>query len=181
MKKITKELLLKALGRLGELAIEEGVTVELCIYGGAAMLLSYGNRDITKDVDALIRPSETGFRLARTVGVELGLPEGWLNDHVKQYIAPKEGLRDLPWEAPGIRLTAPTASYLLALKALACRRALPGFEGDIADLRFLITKLDISSVAQIQEHIDRYYPDDVISSDDVELLERLIDEVDNDS
>lgn len=73
-------------------------------------------------------------------------------------------------------LTAPTASYLLAMKALACRQPLPGYEGDLEDLRFLIGKLGIRSIDQVQEHVDRYYPDDVITSAHRKLIEVLIKE-----
>jgi hypothetical protein len=111
------------------------------------------------------------------VGRELGLPEDWLNDRVKTFIAPEEHLRDLPWEGSGIMLTAPTASYLLAMKALACRQPLPGYVGDLADLRFLIKKLGLTSVDEIQSHVNRYYPDDVITPEHSAMMELIIKEV----
>jgi len=181
MRRITKSVLIGALTRMGELAQLEGTKLELCIYRGAAMMLAYNAREITKDVDAVVQPSEIGSRLARRVAEEMGLPEDWLNNDVKQFTAPTERTRTLPWEAPGIVLTVPTASYLLAMKALACRRPLPGYEGDVADLRFLIHKLGIATVDAIQQHIDGYYPDDVITPDDAALLQTIIDEVRRDN
>jgi hypothetical protein len=176
MNKISKPLLLEALTRLGELAEQEGIRLEVCLYGGAVMMLAYDVREMTKDVDAIIHPNKEGRELAKVVGRELGLGEDWLNDQVKVFIAPQEQLRSLPWESPGIMLTAPTASYLLAMKALACREPLPGYEGDIEDLRFLIKKLGITSVDEVQSHIDRYYPDDVIRPGHRLLLECMINE-----
>lgn len=176
METITKALLLRALTRMGALAQQEGAKLEVCIYGGAAMVLAYNAREMTKDVDAIIQPSELGWRLARKVGDELGLPEDWMNDDVRQFVAPTERTRILPWEAPGIALTAPTAGYLLAMKALACRQPLPGFQGDLDDLRFLIRKMDVKSVNEIQEYIDKYYPNDVIPADDAALLGKIIEE-----
>ncbi len=163
VKTITRKLLIAALTRLGELAQEQGAKLDICLYGGAVMMLAYNARDITKDVDAIVRPSELGFRLARQVGEELGLPEGWINDEVNVFLAPSGQTRVLPWDGPGIALSAPTAGYLMAMKALACRHALPGYQGDLDDLRFLIRKLEIHSVAEIQDAIDKYYPDDVIA------------------
>lgn len=174
---LSKALIRRALVRLGELADAEGIKLELSIYGGAALMLAYDSRAITKDVDAVVRPSDAGQRLARRVAAELGLPEYWINDEVKMFVAPREGLRALPWDSAGIAVTVPTESYLLAMKALACRKALPGYEGDIADLRFLLHKMAITSVAQVKEHIDRYYPDDVISGEDEALIAELIEEV----
>lgn len=176
MHAISRDVLIRALTRLGELADAEGIRLEVCLYGGAVMMLAYNTREITKDVDAVIQPSDIGFRLARQVGEELGLPGRWINDDVKVYLAPSGQTRDLPWDGQGITLTAPTAGYLLAMKALACRQALPGYEGDLADLRFLISKLDITSVEAIQTHIDKYYPDDVISTEHAVILQALIKE-----
>ncbi len=161
---------------MGELAEAQGIRLEICLYGGAVMMLAYDTREITKDVDAIVRPSREGYVLAKQVGGELGLGENWLNDQVKMFIAPREQLRSIPWEGPGIMLTAPTASYLLAMKALACRQPFPGYEGDLGDLRFLIGKLGIHSIDQVQEHVDRYYPDDVITAAHRKLIEVLIKE-----
>ena len=177
MKDIDKPLLLRALRRLGELAEENGVVLDVCLYGGALMMLAYDARKMTKDVDAIIRPAKEGFAWAVQVGGELGLPEQWLNDQVKMFVAPSEQVREIPWEGPGIRLTAPTAGYLLAMKALACRDALPGYEGDLDDLRFLIRKMGIQSVDEIQAVIDKYYPDDVMLPEHAALLQELIAEV----
>jgi hypothetical protein len=161
---------------MGELAQKQGAKLEVCIYGGAVMMLAYDKRDMTKDVDAVIRPSALGWEVARQVGEELGLPKEWINDDVKQFVAPVEPTRVLPWDAPGIALTAPTASYLLAMKALACRQPLPGFRGDLDDLRFLVQKTGVKSVEDIQEHIDKYYPDDVIPAENKIVLKALIEE-----
>jgi len=177
MKVITKTLLTRALRRLGELTEEAGLELELCIYGGALMMLAYDARAMTKDVDAVIRPSREGLALAARVGRELGLPDNWLNEDVKMFLAPAGQTRSLPLDYPGLMLTAPTASYLLAMKALACRAPLPGYQGDLDDLRFLIRKLSIRSVDEIQEIIDKYYPDDVLVPGHAALLETLLEEV----
>ena len=177
MKQLTKSILLQALKRMGDLAQQEGVTLEVCLYGGALMMLAYDSRIITKDVDAIVRPSRLGQSIARRVGQEFGLPDQWLNDDVKMFLAPREQLRALPWEAPGIQLTAPTAGYLLAMKALACRPSLPGYEGDLQDLRFLIGKMEIRFLEDIQHIIDQYYPDDVLRADHRGILQALLDEV----
>ncbi len=150
--------------------------LEICLYGGALMMLVYDARAMTKDVDAIVHPSREGCRLAMKVARELGLPGNWLNEQVQMFVAPSEQLRSIPWEGPGIKLTAPTAGYLLAMKALACRDPLPGYQGDIDDIRFLIHKMKIRSVGEIQERIGKYYPDDVITPEHQALLASLITE-----
>lgn len=101
---------------MGELAHEQKVTLEVSLYGGAVFTLVYGSLDATKDVHAVVRQSEIAKKLALRVAQELNLPEDWLNDQVKQFLAEKEAKRQLT-EADfgeGLRVSVPTAAYLLA-------------------------------------------------------------------
>jgi len=41
MKKLTKDLILVALRRIGELAQQQNIELELAIYGGCAMILAF--------------------------------------------------------------------------------------------------------------------------------------------
>ena len=162
---LTKVRLLQALRRLGVLAHAEGLTLEVSLYGGAVFTLVYGSRDTTKDVDALVRPSAEGKRLAAVVAREQDLPEDWLNDHVRQFVAAKEEKRRLPLQdfGPGLRVSTPTAAYLLALKLRACRPRLPGYAGDEADILFLLRKIRPKSFAAVEEGFARFFPEDDLS------------------
>lgn len=176
---MNKKTILAALRRLGELAQAEEIRLEISIYGGCALLLAYDNRAATKDVDAILQPREEGERLAARVAAELGLPENWLNRDVVQFISPdREAKRRLSEieEETGLIVHVPTAKYLLAMKALACRRPIGAYQGDVDDLRFLIQKTGIRSVDEIQEAIDAFYPDDAIRPADRLLLQSLLEE-----
>ena len=124
----TRIQIAEALRRLGELAYAQKVTLEVSLYGGAVFTLVYGSRDATKDVDAVVRPSEVAKQLAVKVAKELRLPEDWLNDQVKQFLAEKEAKRLLNQTdfGEGLRISVPTAAYLLAMKLRACRPPRPG-------------------------------------------------------
>ena len=174
---ISRDLIVRALRRLGELALAEGLTLEICLYGGTAMMLAYDNRDATLDVDATFQPKETGARLAQQVARELEMSPKWLNDDVWGFFAPIGARRKLPLEVPGLKLYVATASYLLALKALACRSPRPGRRGDLHDLKFLIRKMNVKSLEDIQRHIDRFYPNDAPTDQAVEILRGIIKEV----
>jgi hypothetical protein len=174
---ISRDLIMRALRRLGELALAEGLTLEICLYGGTAMMLAFENRMATKDVDASVNPREQGLRLAKIVAAELGIPDDWLNDDMRTYFTPVGARRALPLEIPGLRLYIATASYLLALKALACRLPNPRRRGDLEDLKLLIKKMEIRSLDAIQKHIDRFYPDDVPTPDQQRILQNIIEEV----
>ncbi|MEQ9824553.1 MAG: hypothetical protein ABQ298_09230 [Puniceicoccaceae bacterium] len=46
------------------------------------------------------------------------------------------------------------------------------------DLRFLIHKMQIRSLDEIQEALDAYYPNEVIQAKNIPLLQSLIDSQD---
>jgi hypothetical protein len=52
----------------------------------------------------------------------------------------------------------------------------PGYIGDIGDIRFLIRKMGIRTVDQIQEHLERFYPDEVLTPRLRELIQGLLAE-----
>ena len=162
---LTRTRITQALRRLSVLAREQGVVLEISLYGGAVFTLVYGSRDTTKDVDALVRPTAIAKKLAAKVAVELGLPEDWLNDDVKQFLADKEAKRVLSGDefGEGLRIAVPTAQYLLAMKLRASRPPLPGYAGDYGDIRFLVTKMNIRSVKAAEAIHDKFFPHDTLS------------------
>lgn len=170
--------MLTALRRLAELAQEEGVVLELSLYGGAVFTLVYGSREATKDVDALVRPASEGRRLAARVAKEQDLPEDWLNDDVRQFLAAKKEKRRLDnlEFGPGLRVTAPTAVYLLALKLKTGRAALPGYAGDDDDIAFLLGKIRPKSLAEVETIFARFFPHDVLPDRVRVLVERVLKE-----
>lgn len=169
---LSRARITQALRRLGELALEQKVVLEISLYGGAVFTLVYGSREATKDVDAIIRQSEIGNALALEVARELRLPDDWLNDHVKQFLAEKEAKRRLIDAdfGKGLRISVPTAAYLLAMKLRACRAPLPGYEGDYGDIRFLIRKIGITSVEAAEIIHDKFFPQDILSDTAKEVV-----------
>lgn len=167
----------QALQRLGELAREQNTTLEVSLYGGAVFTLVYGSRETTKDVDAVVRQDEIAKNLAAKVAQELGLPEDWLNDNVKQFLAANEAKRQLPGSdfGEGLRISVPTAAYLLAMKLRACRRPLPGYLGDYGDIRFLVRKMGIASVEAAEAIHDKFFPHDALSDVAKEVVRDAIE------
>lgn len=172
--------ILAALNRISELAAAEGVRLEMTLYGGALMLLAYDARDVTKDVDAIVYPPEVGRRLVARVATERGLPEDWLNDHVRLFVSPMEtkSVLSLPnVSRAGLHLTRPTTKYLLAMKVMANRKALPGYAGDRDDIRTLLRVAKIKSVAAVERIVDKYFPGTVLPDATRLTLADLLEEV----
>jgi len=111
------------------------------------------------------------------VAEEQQLPDSWLNDDVKAFLSEEEDKRLAPVAIEGIRIQIPTARYLLALKARAAREPLPGYDGDRSDLAFLIRKMEIRTLEEVQRIIDSFFPDDVIPEDKAKYLEAILKEV----
>jgi hypothetical protein len=114
------------------------------------------------------------------VAKQLGLHEGWLNDDVKRFVsdlgtfAPLQ-IAELEGAAKQhLKITRASASYLLAMKCLACRSALPGYSGDIVDIRFLVAKMDIRTLEQIDEHIARFYPHEALTIESRRIIAQLL-------
>jgi hypothetical protein len=171
----SKSRITNALNRLGELAQEQGAILEVSLYGGEVFTLIFGSHDSTKDVDAIVRPSELARSLAVQVSKEQDLPEDWINDDVRSFLAEREAKRRLKGDefGPGLQVSVPTAAYLLAMKLRACRAPRPGFAGDHEDIQFLVRKMEIRSPAEAEAIHNRFFPHDALSGDALEVLHRV--------
>jgi hypothetical protein len=180
LEQLTRARIVEALNLLGELAEQEQVTLELCVFGGGAMMLAYGTRRTTKDVDAIMRPSDIARQLAKLVAERLSLSENWLNDDLKQFVSAAGTFASLEIEElesaarKHLKITRASAAYLLAMKCLACRIGVPGQFGDLDDIRFLIKKMDIRTVEQIELLIERFYPHDTLMDQARTAIEDLL-------
>lgn len=138
MATITRQEIVEALERLGQLAQAHGERLEFVLVGGALMVLVYGTRQSTRDVDAVIIAPRDARRvrdLIKVVAIEHGWPEDWLNDGAKGYLV---GLSSGPtiFRAPGIEVRSPSVAQLLAMKLSAWRD-----DVDIADAQRFLQEL----------------------------------------
>jgi len=110
---------------------------EIVIVGGAAIVLLFGARDSTKDVDAIfVTPEASVLRnAAETVAHRLDLPSDWLNDGAKGYVV---GLTtgEVLYESHALIVHAATTVQLLAMKLAAWRDAV-----DRGDARLLLAQM----------------------------------------
>jgi hypothetical protein len=135
---LTRQDMISALERLGQLAAADSYTLHLMVVGGAAMVLGYNARQSTHDIDARFLPPPEAHVVrawAKVIAREYGWPDDWLNDAAKGYLM---GFSSGPvlLEAPGIEVRQPAVEQLLAMKLCAWRDDL-----DIADASRLLTDL----------------------------------------
>jgi hypothetical protein len=179
-----RQALEQALDELGRRARAEGKTIEIAIYGGSALMLTYDWRLATKDVDAVFEADrQTVRRLAREIAEEKGWNPNWLNDGVKGFLSAVDGspqakrlFRTYPSEdAPGLRVMVANPAYLFAMKCRAMR--LSGLEGntDVDDIRRLAREIGLSSAREALDLVATFYPARVIEPKVQYGLEEIFD------
>ena len=175
---LTREEILGALRILSDKLGQNGVTGEVCLFGGTGMVLAFTARLTTKDVDALFQPTQLIRELAQKIGEEQHLPAGWLNDGVKGFVSARHETTagNLP-QFPHLRLTMPVPEYLLAMKCMAARiGGITDEPSDVADIVFLIRHLKLKSAKEVLDLVGQYYPANRIPVKTQYLVEGLFEE-----
>ena len=175
---LTREQILAALQALSDELGKQGITGEVCLFGGTVMVLAFTARLTTKDVDALFQPTQTIRELAHRIATEQQLPVDWLNDGVKGFISTRHETTtgNLP-QFPHLRLTMPVPEYLLAMKCMAARIGGTADEpSDVTDIVFLVRHLKLKSAKEVLDLVGQYYPANRIPVKTQYLVEGLFEE-----
>jgi hypothetical protein len=175
---LTKERLVAALETLNKRLAEKGVTGELCIFGGATMILAFDARESTRDVDAVFVPKAEIYEEARKIAEEMSLPISWLNDGVKGFVSAEgdvttEGMPQ--WD--NLRIMRPTTRYLLAMKCMAARVAEYDTVGDKNDIIHLCKDLGVHTTEEVLNLVEDYYPTSRIPVKTKFFIEEIIAEM----
>ncbi len=146
-----------------------GVKGEVGICCGAVMCLVFRARESTKDVDAIFSPTREIREASQAVATRLGLAGDWLNDAAKAYFLTSPPVHEV-LELPNLRVWAPRAEYMLAMKCVSAR-----FDShDLDDTRFLLRHLGIKTPDEAFRIVEEYYPRKVIPPKTQYLLEELL-------
>ena len=125
---------LKALGKEFKKRNGKGAVAEIVLVGGAAVLLNYGFRGMTTDVDAVIRTNATMKDAVNKVGDDLGLPNNWLNTDFCRTSSYSDKLAEVSKHyktfANVLQVRTVYAEYLVAMKLMAGRR----YKHDLSDI-----------------------------------------------
>ncbi|MGA9921139.1 MAG: hypothetical protein WBR23_07805 [Candidatus Dormiibacterota bacterium] len=147
-----------ALTKLGARLEARGIVGDVYLVGGAAMVLAYRTREMSRDIDAVFAPSAEIYQAATVVKDEMGLPDGWLNDAAKGYV-PGEDHNAIPvMIVPGLRITAASPEFMLGMKLLAARP-----EQDREDIAYLAKLLNLEESDQVLQVVERLYPPELLT------------------
>ena len=134
---ITKERLdtyLKEVAKQFRKLNGKAMPAEITLIGGASILVNYGFRDSTYDVDALIQASSAIKDAINYVTDTLGLPNGWLNEDFKNTKSYTPRLvkysKYYRTFSNVLIVRTVTGEYLVAMKLMAYRQ----YKHDISDI-----------------------------------------------
>lgn len=180
--KLDKEKILKALALLDEKLHAQETIGEICIFGGAAMILAFDGKFTTRDVDAIFIPKDAVNNSISAIADEMNLPATWLNDYVKGFLSEKEDFtqENMP-VYENLRVVRPSAPYLLAMKCLASRVSGYGERGDASDIKILLNHLEINTTEEVITLIQDYYPPNQVPAKTRFFVEELIQELNSET
>lgn len=165
---LTRDEIITVLTALGQKLVQEGILGEMYLVDGAAMALAYDVVRVTRDVDAVFVPKHEIYRAARELAEELGLPQMWLGDAVKGFLAGKDRESIPVLEVPGLRVMAASPRHMLAMKCLAGRLE------DESDIRYLVGLLGTETFEAALALVESVYPQRPIPARARFLLEELL-------
>lgn len=114
--------------------VGKNMPAELVLIGGASVLVNYGFRDMTTDIDAIIQAASSMKDAINRVGDRYNLPVGWLNADFKKTVSysPKLKLFSRYYKTYSNVLTIRTisAEYLIAMKLRSGRQ----YKSDLSDV-----------------------------------------------
>ena len=110
------------------------VSAEIVLIGGAAVVINYGFREMTYDMDAIINASASMKDAINHVGDQYGLPNGWMNSdfmytdsytpRIVQYSRYYRTFSNV------VSFRTVTGEYLVAMKLMSGRR----YKYDLSDV-----------------------------------------------
>jgi len=131
------------------------IPAEIILVGGASILVNYGFRDMTNDIDAIIHASSVMKEAINIVSDKFQLPNGWLNTdftHTKSY-SNKLIQASVYYKTYSNILTIRTiaAEYLIAMKLVSGRQ----YKNDLSDIAGILWEHQKSGNPISSEMIDK--------------------------
>ena len=149
------DLYLKALAKEYRRLIGKAMPAELILIGGASVLINYGFRNMTTDIDALIHGASAMKDAIRHVGDMYRLPNGWLNaDFIRtESYSPQIETHSIYYKTYSNVLTIRTVSaeYLIAMKLKSGRQ----YKSDLSDVLGILAEHEKQGVSIAIEQIQK--------------------------
>ena len=132
--KVNLDIYLKEVAKEYKKEIGKSMPAEMILIGGASVLVNYGFRNMTTDIDAVIRAPSVMKDVINRVGDRNSLPNGWLNQDFMRTESYSEKLIQYTqyyktfYNILTVRTVA--AEYLIAMKLRSGRQ----YKSDLSDV-----------------------------------------------
>ena len=150
---------LKELAKEYRKQVGKAMPAELILIGGASVLVNYGFRDMTTDIDALVRASSAMKDAIRLVGDRFSLPNDWLNADFRQTdsYSPRLPEFSVYYKTWSNILTVRTisAEYLVAMKLRSGRQ----YKSDLSDVIGILAEHEKKGAPLRMEQIQKAVSD----------------------
>lgn len=156
----------------------KNVPAEIILIGGAAVLVNYGFRDMTTDIDALIHAASSIKDAINRVGDRYDLPNGWLNADFMSTASYSSKLIEFAeyykTYSNVLEIRTVSAEYLIAMKLRSGRL----YKSDLSDVLGILAEHerrgDSITLEQIQKAVVDLYGEwkalPVVSRDYIRLV-----------
>ncbi|MGH9017678.1 MAG: nucleotidyltransferase [Acidimicrobiales bacterium] len=156
-----------ALEELGSELEKRGIRdARLLLVGGAVMVMDFGAREMTDDVDGGVYPAKVVLEVAAEIGERRGWDPKWLNDAAKIYIP---DFKRPDWKSikkvGTLEIFTADARAMLAMKMRASRGA-----RDEIDLTVLLSECGIASAEEAVSLYEEYFPEDPLPAQAVPMI-----------
>ncbi len=144
-----------ALDELSEALARDRRRAHIHMVGGSAMIMLYGRRTLTGDIDVAIAEGHGPVLDAvGRIAARRGWPSTWLNEQAAMYQPrrPDPAPQSL-YSSPSLVVMGASPEYMLAMKLQAARGA------DMEDLRLLLERCGIRDAEDALDIHDRLFPD----------------------
>jgi len=142
-------------GALNARLADAVVEAELCLVGGAVVIVAFDSAPETRHVRALFRPTKVVRDAAEAVARDQNLAPDWPNDAVRRLLGHEGRGLGRFLERSNLRVYEPRPDYVLAMKAASLELE-PAKEAE-ADLSYILRSLGLSRAPEALERIGRYF------------------------
>ena len=162
---ITKENaypILKAFAKEYKKQNGTSVPVELVIVGGGSILLNYGFREVTQDLDIMVQSMSLVKNVSYRIADLYNLPDNWLNTDFMHTASYSDKLREVSkhfcsFNNGSLEFRTVNGEYLIAMKMVSARE----YRNDISDvvgiLIYMKNESEDFSMDRINHAIDFLY------------------------
>ena len=158
---------------------------EIILIGGASVLVNYGFRRMTTDIDALIQSTSAMKEAINYVGDSHGLPMGWLNEGFTNTDSYSEKLHQFSTHyrtySNIVAIRTVESEYLIAMKLRSYRN----YKNDMSDILGILAEHQKNgkpiTIEQIRKAVINLYGDwNVLSESSINFIERAVRDGDYD-